>query len=619
MNLLSKFATCIAALLMPPATTAVAQAQVGATALTPFPLPKQLEFTNASASAGIDAFTYSNTDHSGGIAWIDYNNDFWPDLFMTNGLGWDHWLFRNNGDGTFTDVSTLVPKTTLAQESCASLFGDIDNDGDSDLVVVVDSPIPGNFPLGGPNLLYMNKGDGTFSEQGLVRGIHDPFGRRNTSGGIADFDRDGDLDIFFGMRAIQLFPLSHFDWYAQNDGTGAFSDATAGTGLAGFGRNAQVAFPFDVDLDGWMDLYVGNVGQVVDGYPQMDSLDNIWVNDGTGASFADLVGAGAAIGNDASAAMGATIGDIDNDGDWDLYITDNPIDGDAPFGNVLYKGDGLGGLDDNTCDEAGICTSAPTWSCNFADFDGDGWVDLYVGTLRSIDDDLVFRNDGDGTFTRSPQPAMTGNNTRGGSIADYDGDGDVDIAFWNAGQDSPLYRNDSQKNHHWLAVKLTGTTSNRDAIGALVRATTGGMTQMRRVSGGDSAHSQKELMLNFGLGDNTVLDSLEVYWPSGTVQVLVNLPVDEVLFVDESAGRVPESLTIEAATWSTSTQEMMLEVTSNFGGRTSFEVTGYGPLAWNPDSLSFADQFDGVASNPGTVTIESRRGDTFSVPLTTIP
>ena len=502
-------------------------------------------------------------------------------------------------------------------ESCAAHFGDIDNDGDSDLLVVVDSPIPGGFPFGGPNLLYVNNGDGTFSEQAAARGVLDPLGRRNTVGAFADFDRDGDLDIFFGMRAIQLFPLDHFDWYAENDGTGAFVDATDGTNLAGMGGNAQVALPFDVNLDGWMDLYVGNVGQIIDGYSQADSRDSIWVNDGTGLTFSDLV-TGTSLGNDASAAMGADIADVNNDGYWDLYVTDNDNEGDAPLGNVLYVSDGLGGLIDNSCDVAGVCDTN-SWPCNFADFDRDGWVDLWVGTLRSTDPDSVYRNRGDGTFQLLPQEAMRNNNARGGSIADYDGDGDVDIAFWNASQNSPLYANVTEADGHWLQVKLFGTTSNRDAIGAKVRATAGGMTQMRRVSGGDSAHSQQELLLHFGLGDSSVVDLLEVEWPSGVVQQFTGVPTDAVLFVDEDAGILAEVLTVAEATWSSGLQELAIKVGSNFGGRTGFDVTGIGALPWDPESLEFFQRILGVSSNPGTVTLVSTRGESFVLTVTTIP
>lgn len=607
---------CVALGLLSPALSA--QFSVGAAPSPPEPISTAIVFVDGTDDAGIDAFTFSNTDHSGGVAWIDYNGDYWPDLFMTNGLAWDHWLYRNNGDGTFSDVSTLVSKPSLALESCASLFGDIDNDGDSDLLVVVDFPIPSIFALGGPNLLYINNGDGTFSEQGALHGVLDPLGRRNTSGALADFDRDGSLDIFFGVRISLLFPLAHFDWYAHNDGSGFFSDATAGTGLDGLGRNALTAMPLDLDLDGWMDLYVGNAGPVEDGYAQSDSFDHFWINDGAVATFSDLVGTGMTIGNDASAAMGADIGDIDNDGDWDLYVTDNPLEGDRPLGNVLYMGDGAGGLQDNTCDISGICVEAATWPCNFADFDRDGSLDLWVGTLKSSIPDLVYHNNGDGTFTATSQPAMVNNNTRGGSIADFDGDGDVDIAFWDAGQDSPLYRNETPDGLHWLQIKLLGTTSNRDAIGALARATAGGTTQMRRVSGGDSAHSQQELMLHFGLGGSTSVD-LQIDWPSGTTQTFLGVAADEVLFVDETDGILNESLTFVDAIWSSSTLNLSIEVKSNFGGRTDFDVSGLGSLVWSPESLSFTQDFPQIAANPGTVTLISRRGDSLPVTIVTVP
>lgn len=601
------------------ANAAVAQVSGVPIATDVMPAPPRIAFKDISQDAGVVAFTRSNTDHSGGVAWIDYNGDFWPDIFLSNGLGYDHWLFRNNGDGTFSDVSSIVAKPNVSLESCASHFGDFDNDGDSDLLVIVDSPIPGSYPFGGPNLLYINNGDGTFTEDGLSRGVIDALGRRNDSAALADFDRDGDLDIFIGVRIALLFPLNHFDWYARNEGGAIFSDATAGTGLAGQGRNAQVALPFDANLDGWMDIFVGNAGEQSAGYSRSDSFEHIYLNDTTGTAFADMIGTSTSIGNDASAAMGSDIGDVDNDGDWDLYMTDIPNEGAAPLGNVLYLGDGSGGFTDNSCDVAGICTSANTWPCNFADFDQDGWVDLWVGSTRPGEDDFVFRNIGDGTFSSVPQAEMKGNKARGGSVADYDGDGDVDIMFWNSEQNSLLYRNEGDQSKHWLGVKLLGTTSNRDAIGALVRVTSGGQTQMRRVSGGDSAHSQRELILNFGLGESTLVDSLQVDWPSGLVETFTKLTTDELLFLEEGSGVLAETITELAATWSMADQVVCIEIRSSFGGRTAFDIPALGPLPWSSSTLSFANLFPGVTSNPGTVSINSRRGVTYQVTVTTIP
>ena len=134
------------------------------------------------------------------------------------------------------------------------------------------------------------------------------------------------------------------------------------------------------------------------------------------------------------------VGDIDNDGDSDMYITDNPIEGAAPFGNVLYLGDGAGGFEDSGCVGAGVCRSEASWPCNFVDFNRDGWVDLWVGTTFASADDALFINQQDGTFEESPQAPFTGNDCRAGACADFDGDGDVDILMWRTGQASRLIK-----------------------------------------------------------------------------------------------------------------------------------------------------------------------------------
>ena len=580
--------------------------------------PSQLRFQVADADAGFTGvYTYSNTEHSGGIAWIDYNNDYWPDLFLTNGFLQDNWLFRNNGDGTFTDVSSVVSKPTTALEIAGVCFADIDNDGDSDLFLPVDSPIPLGTVVGGPNLLYVNQGDGTFVESALTAGLVDPLGRRNIVANFVDMDRDGSVDLYLGRWARQVLPLDSFDRLLQNDGTGLFSDVTGG--FDPFGRNALTSIVFDADFDGWPDLYVGNVGESSSGLSQPDNCDLFWLNDQTGFAFSDVTGGCSVIGNDATASMGLAVGDIDNDGDWDLYITDNAVDGDAPLGNVLYLGDGAGGFVDNNCDIAGVCTSVGAWPCSFSDFDNDGLLDLWVGTLKAGNPDYVFHNRGDGTFLAVPSAAHLGHAARGGATADYDGDGDVDFAVWNSNSNSNLIRNDTDLPHNWVSIRVFGTTSNHDAIGAIVRVTAGGVTQMRQVSGGDSAHSQRELILHFGLGKATSIDTVQVTWPSGTVKTFQGVEMNQLHFMDETIGIVPEVLNATTATWSTSSQVLFVEVEGNYGGRTGFDCTGFGPLVWNPESLTFSGTFTGVSTSPVTIDVVSVGGASFSLPVVTLP
>ena len=441
----------------------------------PAPRDERAVLRDRTVAAGLAGlWTRSATDHAGGVAWIDYNGDHWSDLFIINGFGLPHWLFRNNGDGTFSDVTALIPKTNLLLEEASANFADFDGDGDLDLFVPVDAPTPVSILGGGPNTLYINNGAAGFSEEALPRGLVDAQGRRNISSGLADFDRDGDIDVYCGVWARLLFPLTFDDVLYVNDGSGHFSPLV-GSRSWGYGRNALAMLWFDANDDRWPDVYVGNVGEFSNGYVIPENFDVFYTNDGDLLSFTDATPPN--VGNDASAAMGMDVGDVDNDGDWDLYITDNPIEPQAPLGNVLYLGDGAGGLIDNTCDLAGVCSLNNSWPCNFADFDRDGWTDLWVGTTHLADPDHLFINQGDGTFVDTVQPAFQGNSSRGGSIADYDGDGRVDVAIWRSGQNLVLARNESVGANHWLEVKLTGTTSSTDAIGATLRLTSSGITQ----------------------------------------------------------------------------------------------------------------------------------------------
>ena len=581
----------------------------------PSPAPVALrDVTSVAGLAGL--FTASFTNHSGGVAWVDYNTDYWPDLFITNGQGLSHWLFRNNGDGTFSDVTSIIPKANLALEEAGVNFADVDNDGDSDIFVTVDALSFTGTVTGGPNLFYRNDG-GAFAERAGPMGLVDPNGRRSITSAFADYNRDGLVDLYVGKLAMLVRPLDFYDSLFRNQGGVSFVDEGTSSGLDGYGRNNLVSIWFDVNADGWADLYQGNVGEFQGGYVEPENHDVLFVSDGNGITFTDETALNPTIGDDATAAMGMDVGDIDNDGDWDLYITDNPAEGAAPFGNVLYQGDGSG-LGDNSCVEAGICLVDNSWPCNFADFNRDGWVDLWVGSTFAAVDDALFLNLQDGTFKRSTQKPFQNNNCRGGSIADYDGDGDVDVFLWRSMQDSRLVQNRGLDGNRWLSLKLLGTSSNRDAIGAVVRVSTGQLTQMRRVSGGDSAHSQQELILHFGIGAATTAD-VSVTWPNGAAQSIPGLGANDLYFVDETLGLLAEELTASSASWSSGTQDLALLAESNFGGRTGLTLVGYGALSWQPASGDFAATFAGPPTPPGTVTVRTSRGSEFVLPVTVVP
>ena len=348
-----------------------------------------------------------------------------------------------------------MAKPDLGLEDAGVTFVDLDNDGDEDLLVFVDNPtivdVGGDNPqMGGPNLLYLNDGTGTFQEAAAQSGLLDPDGRRSICGALGDYDRDGLLDLYVGEWAIeQTGAQNNCDRILRNTGAG-FEDVTDELGLTGYGLDALTCGWLDADLDGWPDLYVGNVVNVDS--PNQLNVDALYMNQGDG-SFVDAWLPEPNLGDDAQAAMGWDIGDIDADGDWDLYVTDmfQPIP--HPQGNPLFLGDGAGGFSDNVADLAGV-QAAPSWPCNFADFDRDGWIDLWVGTLGVQYNDFLYRNERDGTFSSLSVPAFAGNATRGGSIADYDGDGDVDLFLQNYEMNSRLLRNDSTDTHSWIEFKL---------------------------------------------------------------------------------------------------------------------------------------------------------------------
>jgi len=580
-----------------------------------------VHFHNATLEAGLTETFTSGNSHTGGIAWVDYNNDFYADLFIANGGGFNHRLYRNEGDGTFTDVSDHIRKPDLLAEGAGVKFADVDNDGFSDILVIVDNAHEMNSWLtqpehGGANLLYMNMGDGTFEEEGRSRGVSDPDGRRNICGGFADVDLDGAIDLHLGEWAMNTLPmgtLDNFDWTAINGGDGFFSDATTGAGTDGYGRDALTCGWFDANMDGHPDLYVGNVTGDDEAEPGTnESADDVlYLSNGDG-TFRDGTADSPGFGDDAWAAMGWDVGDIDNDGDWDLYVADRwDTNAPLPRGNPLYLNNGDGTFEDNSCDDAGICTGYAAWPTSFADFDRDGDVDLYVGTAHPWFPDLLYVNDGEGRFTSHESRELMGNNSRGGAVADYDGDGDVDVFVSTYNGNGHLYENEGTDDGNWLEVRLFGTQSSTDAIGATVYATVGGQTQMRRVSGGDSSHSQSEQIVHFGVGDAEQVD-IRVEWPSGLAQEFSTVTVGDLVFVDETAGLLLET-PMFLATWDAVARELTVLASSNFGGRTGFEVIGFGPLEYEARRVRFHAVFGEAGNPPAYVEIESARGQIYQV------
>lgn len=475
-----------------------------------------------------------------GVCWLDFDNDGWMDLYLVNGATLaqlqgkarqttTNHLYRNNGNGTFSDVTAkaAVPGRSWGF-GCAA--ADYDNDGHTDLLVT-------NF---GPNILYRNRGDGTFSDVAGKAGI-EGGAIWHAGAAFADFDRDGFLDLFVpgyldfdaknpekktceyrGVSVHACGPIGYRgapDALYRNNGDGTFSDVTAKAGMA----DRKLYFGFqaiwdDFDNDGWPDLFVGN-----------DSNPNyLYLNKGDGTFEETGVPSGAAYSADGKemSSMGIAAGDFDQDGWMDLFVTtfadDNYVllhnDGKALFSDVSFAA----GVGEPTVPYLG-------WATGFFDYDNDGLVDLYCanghvypevdGKIRETyqQPQLLLRNLGGGKFADVSGPAGLRaflRSARGGAYADFDNDGDLDLAISVMDGKPLLLRNDGGNRAHWLSLQLTGAKSNRMAIGARVRVTAGGRTQTAVLRAGESYLSSNDPRLHFGLGAATTAD-VEVSWPSG--------------------------------------------------------------------------------------------------------
>ncbi len=592
-------------------------------------------FEHVSGRAGLKGLFTSGNTHTGGVAFVDLNGDHWPDVYVSNGEGFRNYLFRNNGDGTFSRVEDAVRKPSPKLECAGVKAADIDNDGDLDLIVPVDNAdvmvsfVPQSAE-GGPNLLYVNEGGLSFAphpdDRAAEAGLRDPRGARTSSAAVADYDLDGCIDVYLTHWAMAAPPGGdNPDRLLRGHCDGTFEDVTATLGVDGRGRDGLVGFWWDHDFDRYPELYVGNNSDHDDG-PAHDPRDVFYRN--RGGTFEEWTDD--PIGYDAWAAMGADVGDVDADGDWDLYVTDVFKLPPAPRGNVLYLGTEDGGLTDNRCHEAGICFGYNSWPTNFEDFDNDGWIDLWVGSSLPRQPNLVFLNraDGTGRFVVHRQEGFLGQHARAGTTADYDGDGDIDIFLFDEGADSSLWANQriagpagpTPPDRHWIALKLVGVQSNRAAIGAVVRTEVDGVRMMRRVTGGDSAHSHRQLILHFGLGHAEHLSRIEIDWPRppsvSPVQVVEDLAADRLWIIEEGVGARAHAFEGPRATWHDGALEV--ETRSNHGGRPTIEVEGLGALAYDAGRIRYSASFP-VAEPPSRVRLQTDYGAPIDVSVQVVP
>ena len=536
--------------------------------------PYGVRFTDIAAEAGLNDTVYYGSPeqvryiveaNGCGVAFYDYDNDGWPDLFVLNGTRLDgvpggtaptNHLYRNNRDGTFADVTAEagLTRTGWANSVC---IGDFDNDGNDDLFVT----------YWGQNVLYRNNGDGTFSDVTKDAGLGDLPDRWNAGATFIDIDRDGHLDLFVSNYVevdLAKLPLpgqgNNCEWKGvpvfcgprgmqgtknylyRNNGDGTFSDISEEAGIhTPNGYYGMTAIVTDVDDDGWPDIYVA-----------CDSTPSILYRNNRDGTFTDIaVEGGVAYSEDGreQAGMGLATGDYDGDGRLDIVKT--LFADEMP---ALYRNFGNGTFADMSV-AAGLheVTQHIQWGTGLVDFDNDGWPDLFysVGNLFPRVERFnprypyrgprfLFRNLRDGTFaniTDDCGPGLTTpHSSRGCAFGDFDNDGDMDILVMNMNEPPSLIRTDVSTGNHWLKVKLIGVQSNRSAIGARVALNLGERQLTQEVQSQTSYYSVNDLRLHFGLGQATKADKLTVRWPSGGTEEIADIPADRLVHIEEGRG-----------------------------------------------------------------------------------
>jgi hypothetical protein len=502
-----------------------------------------------------------------GIAFYDYDNDGWLDIFLVNGTKQEGFpagqeptnhLYHNNRDGTFTDVTekARLHHTGWGYGVC---LGDYDNDGYDDLFLTYF----------GKNVLYRNNGDGTFTDVTEKAGLQQSGTRFGTGCTFVDYNRDGNLDLFISrymdldLAKTPVAGASRYCTYKgvpvacgplglnkefcslyHNNGDGTFTDVTekAGIRLPG-GRYGLGAVAFDYNNDGWPDIFVA-----------CDSTPNLLFRNNHDGTFTDVaMEAGVAVNGDGQeqANMGVAVGDYDGDGWLDLFLPH--FSDDTPLLLRNMKGEFF----DDLTNAAGLAvnTQFVCWGVDFADLDNDGWLDLFhvTGTVypevekvypdyRFKTQRVVYRNLGNGSFEEVSElcgPAVLApHSSRGCAFGDFNNDGNLDILIMNMSQPPSLLKNENRSSNHWLVVKAMGTRSNRSAIGARVAVTAGGRQQIREVLSGSSYLSQSDLRQHFGLGEAKKADRIEVRWPSGLVERLDSVEANQFVTIREGQGIV---------------------------------------------------------------------------------
>ena len=502
-------------------------------------------------------------DMGSGAGFADIDNDGDLDLYVVNlpgpfkqdsnpvRSGPANVLYRNNGNGTFTDITETAGVGDRGY-GMGCVFADYDGDGNIDLYVT-------NY---GANVLYRNNGDGTFRDVTATAGVACELW--STGAAFADVDGDNDLDLYvcnyitYDLVALEEMKAESLqsgkpvpsalnphvcepqdNVLYRNNGDGTFTDVTAEAGVAARGGRSMQAIFSDFDADNDLDLYVAND----------TSVNHTYRNDGKGI-FTDVSAESWAA--DFRGSMGLAAGDYDGDGDIDLFMSHWVDEENALYRNLLKEDEAAEHI--RFVDESYTAMLAEEsikeigWGTALFDYDNDGDLDIFVtngSTFQELDRpqvlipqrDALFRNEGDGTFTDvsgvtgiAGLPLRVG---RGAAFGDYDNDGDVDIFIVNNHAEPALLRNDGGNRNNWLHVELIGANTNRNAVGAKIQVKTANQTQIREIYAGDSYMSSNSLIAEFGVGSATQVESVQVIWSNGETQTLHNIPANQRIRVTQ--------------------------------------------------------------------------------------
>jgi len=530
-----------------------------------------VKFVDVAAAAGIhfrhdnaaSAEKYLIETMGAGCGWIDYDQNGLLDLYLVNSASTRLYtpkqalrgaLYRNNGDGTFTDVTAHAGVGAEGLFGMGVAVGDYDNDGFPDLLV-----------LGyGRCILYHNNGDGTFTDVSAHAGVAN-LGKWGSSAAWFDYNNDGLLDLvvanyvdwspeknyWCGDKGPGLRSYCHPDVYRgqtptlyHNNGDGTFTDVSVRSGVGLKPGNGLGVVTFDYDNDGWQDIFIAN-----------DHMPNFLFHNNRDGTFAEVgYAAGVAVGIDGQfeAGMGVDAADVSGTGRMDLVVThlDQQL---ARF----YQNLG-GGIFEDATFRSKISYSTfhlSGFGTRFFDYDNDGACDLFMANGHVLDNielyhadvkyaepKLMFRNTGNGIFENVSEQLgpdfVLPRVSRGAAVGDFDNDGDLDILVSNNGQAPQLLRNDGGNANHWLQVFLIGTKSNRDGVGARLKLTAGDLVLHEQRKGGMSYQSAQDPRLHFGLGAHEKVDALEIIWPSGAVTKLSNIKANQIICVKEGEGLV---------------------------------------------------------------------------------